>query len=264
MLKLYHNNMSVCAQKVRLTLAEKGLSAEEIHLNLRAGDQQDPEYLKLNPKAYVPTLVHNENVVTESSVICCYIDEAFPENSLMPEAVIDRARARVWIRQPDERIHVACVVLSNTIAFRHQWLARPADELAETIRKTPDFEIRERRKDIIANGIDSFRFKAGVMAYRSLVVEMAETLETSNWIAGETYGLADIALFPYINRAAQLQLDLLWEDLPQIARWFGNFMERQSYRNAIADYDDPAYVSLMKEKGDKHKDAVRATLLSEV
>ncbi len=44
MLELYHNDMSTCAQKVRLTLAEKGLAWEGRHLDLREGDQQKPEH----------------------------------------------------------------------------------------------------------------------------------------------------------------------------------------------------------------------------
>ena len=44
MLELYHNDMSTCAQKVRLMLAEKGLAWESRHLDLRAGDQQKTEY----------------------------------------------------------------------------------------------------------------------------------------------------------------------------------------------------------------------------
>jgi glutathione S-transferase len=51
MIELYHNDMSVCAQKVRFALAEKNLSWQEHHLNLRAGEQQKPEYIKLNPNA---------------------------------------------------------------------------------------------------------------------------------------------------------------------------------------------------------------------
>ncbi len=64
-LTLYHNDMSVCAQKVRLCLAEKQLAYEDKHLNLRAGDQKKPEYLALNPNGYVPTLVHDDFVVIE-------------------------------------------------------------------------------------------------------------------------------------------------------------------------------------------------------
>ena len=39
---LYHNDMSTCAQKARVCLAEKGLEWESRHLDLRAGDQQQP------------------------------------------------------------------------------------------------------------------------------------------------------------------------------------------------------------------------------
>ena len=57
MIRFYDNDMSVCAQKVRLVLAAKRLDYERHVLDLRAGDQFDPEYLKLNPKAVVPTIV---------------------------------------------------------------------------------------------------------------------------------------------------------------------------------------------------------------
>src|SRR5258705_37269 len=57
MLELYHNINSVCAQKVRVALAEKGLAYQEHLIDLRGG-QFDPAYMKLNPNAAVPTLVH--------------------------------------------------------------------------------------------------------------------------------------------------------------------------------------------------------------
>ena len=82
MLTLYHNDMSVCAQTVRLALAEKNIEYEAIHLNLRTGDQRTPEYLKLNPKGVVPTLVNDDFVITESIVVNEYIDDAFPETPL--------------------------------------------------------------------------------------------------------------------------------------------------------------------------------------
>jgi len=54
-LALYHNDMSSCAQKVRLMLAEKGLEWESRHLDLRAGEHQKEWYVKLNPRAVVPS-----------------------------------------------------------------------------------------------------------------------------------------------------------------------------------------------------------------
>src|ERR687883_841046 len=83
MLELYHSVNSVCAQKVRVVLAEKGLEYRE-HLMTLRGDQFDPAYMKLNPNAVVPTLVHDGRTVIESSVILYYLDEAFPATPLMP------------------------------------------------------------------------------------------------------------------------------------------------------------------------------------
>ena len=68
MLDLYHNDTSTCAQKVRVTLAEKSLAWNSIHLDLRRGDQQNPKYLKLNPRGVVPTLVDHGRAVRESTV----------------------------------------------------------------------------------------------------------------------------------------------------------------------------------------------------
>ncbi len=78
MLQLYHNDMSTCAQKVWLTLAEKGLDWEGIHFNLREGPQHRPDYLKLNPAGVVPTLIDDGRVVIESTVIMEYLDDRFP------------------------------------------------------------------------------------------------------------------------------------------------------------------------------------------
>ncbi len=65
MLYLYHNNSSVCAAKVRIVLAEKNLTWEGKLLDLNGGDQFKPDYVKLNPKSVVPTLIHDDRVTVE-------------------------------------------------------------------------------------------------------------------------------------------------------------------------------------------------------
>lgn len=135
MLELYHNDMSVCAQKVRFALAEKKLAWEGHHLNLRAGDQQEPEYLKLNPNAVVPTLVDDGNIIIESTVICEYLDDAYPEPKLKPVNAVGRARMRLWTKQLDEGVHAATSVVSSAIAFRYQKLAIGMEALEEFHKK---------------------------------------------------------------------------------------------------------------------------------
>src|SRR5215831_651375 len=119
MLTLYHTDMSLCAQKVRICLAEKGLAWEDKHLVLRAAEHQQPWYLKFNRRAVVPTLVHDGHVVPESNVILEYLEDVFPQLRLRPNDPYHRSKMRLWIKQLDEDVHDACAaILSFGIAFR--------------------------------------------------------------------------------------------------------------------------------------------------
>ena len=153
MLVLYHNDMSVCAQKVRLCLAEKGLAYEARHMNLRAGDQQQPDYLKLNPKGVVPTLVDDDIVVTESVVINEYIDDAFPRHPLKPNDPAGRAKMRWWTKQIDDSIFAATGTVSMSIAFHHQYTQEVLDEL---IRQRGD--AYRRRFSVLQQGVNNPNF----------------------------------------------------------------------------------------------------------
>jgi hypothetical protein len=65
MITLYDFGNSVCCLKVRVTLCEKGLEWQAIKVDLFRSEQYDPNYLKLNPKGVVPTLVHDGKPVIE-------------------------------------------------------------------------------------------------------------------------------------------------------------------------------------------------------
>ena len=75
MITLYHNDLSSCSQKVRFVLEEKNIQWQSEEISLREGEQFNEEYVALNHKAVVPTLVHNDNVIIESAIICQYLDE---------------------------------------------------------------------------------------------------------------------------------------------------------------------------------------------
>src|SRR6266542_6650980 len=155
MLALYHNDMSLCAQKVRVCLAEKGLEWESRHLVLRAGEHQQSWYRKLNRRAVVPTLLDGDKVIPESNVILEYLDETYPDPSLAPKNPYDRDRMRLWTKHLAEYIHDAsAAVLSFGIAFRHQYIERGAlgQKMLEEI---PNLFKRERRRDVIEQGIAS-------------------------------------------------------------------------------------------------------------
>ena len=250
-LELYHNDMSTCAKKVRLVLAEKGLEWEGHHMDLRAGDTRTPEYIRdLNPGGVVPTLIDDGVVYYESSVIMEYLDDAYPEIPLRPAAPGDRARMRLWTKQLDEGVHAATGTISGCIAFRYQTIeGKSEEEIRAFVDKIPEPARRARSHEIMAKGIDASFFPAAVMRFEKLWSDIERTLEKQLWLAGETYSLADIAYTPYITRFDHLQLLGILDERPRLADWYERIKARPSYDEALRKWFSPKYLPLMEEKG---------------
>ena len=150
---LYDFGNSVCCQKVRITLVEKGLTWEARRVDLFKTEQYDPEYLKLNPKGVVPTLVHDGTPIIESTLICEYIDDTFPDPPLIPKEPAERTRMRLWSKFVDERAvrrRHRVVVLGDVSRTHAQHDTRTAREaLQERRRSAPhrplQIDLRARR-----------------------------------------------------------------------------------------------------------------------
>src|SRR5882672_6089112 len=127
MLQLYKAGNSICTQKVFITLAEKKLAYDPINIDLFRNEQYAPDYLKLNPKGVVPTLVHNGHVIVESTLICEYLDEMFPEPLLMPNDPYRRTRMRFWSKAVDEGLFAATREISFSAMFREKFKAMETD-----------------------------------------------------------------------------------------------------------------------------------------
>ena len=245
-LELYHNDMSVCAAKVRIVFAEKDLAWQGIHMNLRAGDTQKPEYLKLNPNAVVPTLVHDGRVIVESTVICEYLDDAFPRTPLRPDGPLDRAQMRQWTKQLDEGLHAAVGTLSTCIAFRHQHMQKTPAQLRAYLEGIPLPEVRERRQQEIELGMQSPAFAPALRRWNKLFGQAEAALHDSAWLAGETYSLADIAYVPYAIRLEHLGLEALWRERPRVAQWRTRLFARQSYKEAVEKWFNPGFLEIFE------------------
>lgn len=261
MLELYHNEMSVCAQKVRICLTEKNLEWQGHHLNLRRDEQFDPVYLKLNPNAVVPTLVNNGFVVIDSTFINEYINDAFPDPPLAPPDPEGRATMRAWTKQLDDTVHAATAVVTMSIAFRYQFLnANSEEELEAQIEKVPNAAKRESKRAMIYEGVQSAQFPGAVRRLVKLLDDMEAKLEQGPWLAGETYSLADIGFTSYITRIEHLRLTDWIESRPNLARWFERVTARPSFDEGLGRWINPDYITLMKETGDKERNAVDAIL----
>jgi glutathione S-transferase len=249
-LELYHSNWSICAQKVRLVIAEKRLDVVEYHIDLRAREQQTPEYLKLNPKGYVPTLVHDGRPVIESALICEYLDEVFPDPPLRPADPVDKAYMRTWTRRPDDGLHRACATVTNAIAFRLQWLEKSPAEIDAMLAATPDPARRTWRREMIENGTASTLFVNAVWVYDALLDDMETALQDRDWLVADSYTLADVSLTSYLNRVAELQFHPMWErDRPRVTDWFARVKARENFQTAFGNYPYDAYAAQMAEQG---------------
>lgn len=261
MLTLYDGTTSVCAIKVRLTLAEKGLAWESRTLDLRRGDQFDPDYLKLNPGAVVPTLVDESAVIVESSVIMQYCEDIAPEPSLLPKTPLDRARMRLWLKRIDDPVHPACGILTHATAFRASFLARTPAEQAAHFAKMPDPARRARQEAVYRDGLAAPIVAGAVRTFDKMLRDMEAALAGAPFLAGPDYSLADAAATPYVNRLHNLGLLGVWADAaPRVADWFARIRARPSFKRAVTDYFTAADAAHLAGVPDDAPDRVRAIL----
>ncbi len=251
---LYHNDMSVCAQTVRLTLEEKGLDYGQKHLNLRRGDQREPAYLKLNPNGLVPTLVHDDVVVVESVVINEYIDDAFEGVRLKPASASGRARMRFLTKQIDASIFQATAVVSISVAFHHQYTP---DLIAKMAIENPAWT---KRYESVRKGVDNPNFPEAIARLDKILGDLDKSLIGGDWLAGDTISLADCAYAPYVTRLDHLHFLGLLQDRPRLADWYKRMQSRPSYQKAITAWLNDKYLSLMAEKGDEAWPKVKSLL----
>ena len=251
MLYLYHNDMSVCAQKVRMVLAHKALDWEGSNLNLRAGEQFSPDFLRISPKGLVPVLVDDGAVVLESNAIVQYLDEVFPDSPLLSRDAVERAQTRGWLIRLDAGLHEHLAVISFCVAFRHQLLQLHAtsESLQGFFDQISDPSRRDVMEDIVTNGLESPRLRLAALAYKKLISDMAAALAVNEWLVGGKISLADFAMLPYIERLEQLQLAGWWEAYPQLDQWLARLRTTQAYAVGAGEWSNPAYIQLMNESG---------------
>jgi glutathione S-transferase len=217
---LYNAPQSTCSQRVRFVLNAKQLAFDEVKLDLLAGDQLKPDYLKLNPNGVVPTLDHDGNIVIDSSVIIEYLDEVVPDQSFSPREPVTRAHMRALMRFIDEMPGAAVRVPTFNLAFLPRFQAMSEEEFKAMAEAKPlrrEFMLTMGRKGFPEKDMD-----AALDRLRRTYARMDAEIARSGgpWLLGKTPTLADVAVMPAIVRMADLGLDTMWKDLPRVTRWY--------------------------------------------
>jgi len=198
-MKLYDFPQSPNCRRVRIYLAEKGLSVPLQPVNLMGGEQSTPEFLRRNPFGAVPILeLDDGTIIPESLAIIEYFEEAHPEPPLFGTDPVSRAIVRAWERRCE-----LGVFLQATRRFFHS---------------SPFFANRVAQNPNVVE-------EAG-QVLRTRLALLNDQLQSHEWVAGG-FSVADITLLVGIDftSTSQFQLDPAWVHL---ARWRAAMGKRPS------------------------------------
>jgi glutathione S-transferase len=199
-IKLYHSAGSPNSRRVRVFLAEKGLSIPLIPVDLGKGEQHSEAYRAINPRRVVPTLLLEDGTaIGEVPAICRYIEEIYPQPPLLGETAKEKALVTMWERRAElegfaavmEAVRNAAPGLKGrAIAGPHDYAQIP--ELAE--------RSKQRVKDFFAD----------------LDVRLSEVL----FVAGNRYSVADITAMVTVDFAAKAINFPMPEEHAALKRWY--------------------------------------------
>jgi len=172
-MKLYHHPISGHAHRARLFLGLLGLEHELVEVDLANGAHKSPEFLKLNPLGQVPVLEDGDKVITDSNAIMVYLAKKTGATNWLPEDAEGAARVQRWLS-----------IAAGQIAFG------PAAARLITLFGAPfdADEVISRAHAVLGN--------------------IEDHLKTNDWLAASHPTIADVALYSYVARAPEGNVEL--------------------------------------------------------
>jgi glutathione S-transferase len=203
---LYHLWLSPFARKVRIALKEKGLDYE---LHLEKPWQRRKDFLALNPAGEVPVLIEPDGqVLAESTVICEYLDEVYPDRRLIGFDPASRAEAR-----------------RLTAWFDLKFNREVTDHLVGEKLMKRFLKMGEPNAQAIRAGLTNIKYHLDYIAF---------LFERRKWLAGDDFTIADIAAAAHLSCVDYLG-DVPWDDHPAAREWYARVKSRPSFRPLLAD-----------------------------
>jgi glutathione S-transferase len=235
-LELWHHGSSACAAKVRVFLEEKKIKWVGHYVDILSGGQFNKEFLYLNTKAMVPVLRHEGKLITESTIICEYLEDCFPSLPLYPVDPYERVKVKYWTKIVDEEWHPACSALTYITSHRHTILRSGLGSFEEFMASgTEPSTARKLKWQWLQEGFKAPGAMERINDYLKFMDKMEVDLSKNTWLCGRQYTMADAAVTPYVNRLAVLGMHEVWENgrLPHVEKWFQRIQERPSFTAAM-------------------------------
>ena len=244
MLKLYHAEPGANSLKCLIPLREKGLAFESAYVDLHRFEQHQPWFLAINPEGQVPVLEHDGVIVTHSTVINEYLEDAFPEAPpLRPADASGIARMRCWNKFVDEHV-------MNYVSM-HAWhrfigvLARGIEsgQFEQLVERIPLQEQRDKWRTA-RSGFSEADLANATRKVLVALDKVEEQLARSPWLAGGQYTLADVNFFAHCGMYASRMFPDLTDERkhPHLGEWRNRIAERPGVKAALAmpDRTNPA------------------------
>ena len=182
-MKLYQSNGSPNSRRVRIFLTEKAICVMQVPVDLGAKEQFSDAYSKINPRQVVPTLLlENGTAIGEVPAIQRYLDEAFPEQSLLGRSPEEKALVQMWDRRMELE---GFAVVMETVRNKAAGLAGRAIAGPHRYEQIP--ALVERGRIRIAD----------------FYADLEARLTDNPFIAGENYSVAGVTALVTIDFATK-------------------------------------------------------------
>ena len=255
MLELFHYEPTANSAKPLICLKEKGLDFVSHYVDLHNFEQHSPEFVKLNPNGQVPALKHDGKIIVESTVINEYLDEVFPDVPLKPDTAYGRAQMRIWTKFVDEYFCPALSLIGWHNMIKGVVAHLTEEEFEAKVAKIPLKEQQEKWRLAAKQAFPKEQLEEARRKCGESVKRMEKTLAQSEWLAGTTYSLADIAVFPMASGIPRLMPEFMNDkDTPKSLDWLARMNARPGVKAALAMARRPPNVA----KPEPAKEAIGA------
>ena len=236
MLKLYHAEPVANSLKTLIALREKQLDFHSVYIDLHKFEQHEPWFVSINPEGQVPVLDHDGFIVTHTTVIGEYLEDAFPDAPpLRPADARGKARMRYWNKFCDEQV-------MNYVSM-HGWhrmvsvIARSVEsgEFEKLLARIPLYEQREKWRTA-RSGFSEADLANATRKIEVAVDKVENQLAQTAWLAGNLYTSADINFFAYCGSAVQRLFPEMNVErrAPRLVDWIDRVRARPGVKAAFA------------------------------
>jgi len=203
MLKLYYG-VGTCALASHIALEESGADYEALRLDMKANQQNTPDYLAINPKGRVPALMTDQGVLTETPAILAYIAQSFPKANLAPlNDAFAFGQVQAFNSYLCSGVHIA-----HSHKVRGARWASEETSLEDMKRKVPE-------------------------NMRAAMAMIESKMLRGPWVMGEAYTICDPYLFTVSNWAKNDGVDLA--EFPKITAHRERMKERPAVQKVLGE-----------------------------